>query len=128
MDWEERYLSDEELGNLMVQVEQQELVMAPPDLKESILGRVKESRTPQPARRDKKSEFRQYCIRVWTSVAAAVVLVFLLPAVSSRMERPPKKENVLMQVFGGSNIFDSDDVFHFFDNNGGREYETETKE
>ena len=89
------YISDEELEQLICQVEQEELVAAPPDLMEEILAAAgvteKEQETPQivevktPVSR--KKEFYAYCFRVITSVAAAVVLVFLLPELSDWMER-----------------------------------------
>ncbi len=70
------YISDDELERLINQVEQEELVAAPPDLMESIL---------ESAGKTKKKEFTGYCFRVITSVAAAVALVFLLPELTDRM-------------------------------------------
>lgn len=93
------YLSDCELEHLISQVEQDELVAAPPDLMEHIweaAGLVEESRqepsmvtaTTAPHRdmQTKKKEFYAYCFRVITSVAAAVALVFLLPEMTERIE------------------------------------------
>ena len=94
------YISDEELELLISQVEQEELVAAPPDLMESILlaaGLAKEhavaeenSLTAQKVVAVKKAvtrkkEFYAYCFRVVASVAAAVALVFLLPELTERM-------------------------------------------
>ena len=70
------YISDEELEHLMLQVEQEELVAAPPDLMENILARTEAAQ---------KREFYAYCFRVITSVAAAVALVFLLPGLTERI-------------------------------------------
>lgn len=70
------YLSDEELERLMNQVEQEELVAAPPDLMERILGAEQAAQ---------KKEFYAYCFRVITSMAAAIALVFLLPELTERM-------------------------------------------
>lgn len=88
------YISDEELERLIFQVEQDELVAAPPDLMESILEAAKNSGVQEelstakvvllPAV-ERKKEFRVYCFRVITSVAAAVALVFLLPELTNRM-------------------------------------------
>lgn len=75
------YISDEKLEQLICQVEQTELVSAPPDLEETILeaaGLVPESIRIKPKASGKK-EFYAYCFRVISSVAAAVALVFLLP-------------------------------------------------
>lgn len=78
MKKEFNYISDEDLEQLMLQVEQNELVAAPPDLMERIL---------ETAGRMKKKEFYAYCFRVITSVAAAIALVFLLPELSAQMRR-----------------------------------------
>ena len=75
------YISDEELEQLICQVEQEELVTAPPDLAENILKAVTEVKP----KTSKKKEFHAYCFRVITSVAAAVALVFLLPELTERM-------------------------------------------
>ena len=70
------YISDDELERLILQVEQEELVAAPPDLMESILAKSTATR---------KQEFYAYCFRVITSVAAAIVLVFLMPGLTGRI-------------------------------------------
>ena len=102
MDENRNYISDEELEQLICQVEQEELVAAPPGLMESILAAVELEETrvmaektglppakivgvKEPAAR--KKEFYAYCFRVVTSVAAAVALVFLLPELSVWMEQ-----------------------------------------
>lgn len=88
------YISDEELERLMAQVEQEELVAAPPDLMESILeaaefsGAREELSTAKViplSAAERKREFRAYCFRVITSVAAAIALAFLLPELTNRM-------------------------------------------
>lgn len=96
------YISDEELEQLICQVEQEELVAAPPDLMENILAaagleemRVMSEKTSLPTTKivsvkeiaARKKEFYAYCFRVVTSVAAAVALVFLLPELSVWMEQ-----------------------------------------
>lgn len=77
------YISDRDLEQLISQVEQNELVTAPPDLMESILEAV----VPVKSKKAKKKEFYTYCFRVVTSVAAAVALVFLLPEFLERLEQ-----------------------------------------
>ena len=85
------YISDDELERLICQVEQEELVAAPPDLMESILEVVEfeAGQIALPVAKGvasaRKKEFRAYCFRVITSVAAAVALVFLLPELTDRM-------------------------------------------
>ena len=83
MKEELNYISDEELEQLILDEEQNELVTAPPDLMDAVLAKLEEPkiRTVKTVAA-KKKEFYAYCIRVITSVAAAVALVFLLPEVS----------------------------------------------
>ena len=74
------YISDDELEQLIAQVEQEELVTAPPDLTDRILEATVKSSAAR------RKEFYAYCFRVVTSVAAAVALVFLLPQMTDRAE------------------------------------------
>ena len=103
------YISDDELEQLICQVEENELVTAPPDLMGSILEAAgftvgpevvplqKVTKAPVISAKSysaKKKEFTAYCFRVITSVAAAVALVFLLPELLGRMEpvgTPPQE-------------------------------------
>lgn len=77
------YISDAELEQLILQVEQEELVAAPPDL----LERIIDAAIPEKPMVIQKKEFYAYCFRVMTSVAAAIALVFLLPELLGRMEQ-----------------------------------------
>lgn len=106
MKFENTYLSDEELEQLILNVEQNELVAAPPDLLDEILAGVEvqqgdlkqmmgtQQEPVQEAIRqnrcseNKGKEFRRYCFRVVTSAAAAIALVFFAP----NMENAPKLE------------------------------------
>lgn len=83
MKEELNYISDEALERLILDVEQNELVTAPPDLMEEVLAKLEKQTIRQVKKPPvKKKEFYVYCVRVITSVAAAVALVFLLPEVS----------------------------------------------
>jgi len=102
------YISDEELEQLILQVEQEELVTAPPDLMENILhaSGVKAQFIEAKPKNSKKKEFYAYCFRVITSVAAAVALVFLLPQMTEWMgekvapdEKYSDKQKVAVTVF-----------------------------
>ena len=75
------YLSDEELELLIADVEQNDLVAAPPDMAEDIWNIICTSDIAdhKAVSKDKVREFRAYCFRVVGSVAAAVVLVFTVP-------------------------------------------------
>ena len=83
------YLSEEELEQLILQVEQSELVAAPPSLYEDCIqgGKISVQETLED-KREKAIEFRRYCFQVITSVAAAIAIVFGLP----HMEVKPKTE------------------------------------
>lgn len=74
MSMENRYFTDEELAALILEVEENELVSAPPEFAVDVVARI----TVQEEKK-KTIEFRRYCIRVLGSVAAAIALVFLMP-------------------------------------------------
>lgn len=76
MNEEIGYLSDEELDALIFRIEQNEQVMAPPCIKERLLYRTK----------NKKRDFRMYCFRVVASVAAAIVMLFMLPQIMGNID------------------------------------------
>lgn len=79
------YLTDEELNQLIADVEVNEMVSAPPDMAEEILMRLYmqsnnlSEMTKAKDRNAREKEFRLYCFRVITSVAAAIMLLFVMP-------------------------------------------------
>ncbi len=82
------YLSDEELDALIHEIEQGDLVMAPPDIKRNVLRRME----------NPKRAFVMYCFRVITSVAAAIAIMLLLPgAINGKQFNTeiPSREEVL---------------------------------
>lgn len=151
------YLSDEELEQLIAHIEQKELVAAPPDLMEDILGRMEVMLTsseevPEVRRgiteRQKIKEFRSYCFRVVTSVAATVAMIFLLPKLGNLqwtdvsatkqviLEEAvcPEREvlwkyttkeaflndtGIIRRTFGGTHIFDAEDRLNIFNGKNG---------
>lgn len=145
MKLENEYLSDEELEQLIGEVEQNELVTAPPELLDRIMAELEtvqesyyQEKQQSTASKNRIKEFRGYCFRVLTSVAAAIVMVFLLPELSKTQlpEMPIRKDMVesgkyatkeealadtgfLTQMLGGTNIFDSDNEFHIFNGKNG---------
>lgn len=117
---ENKYLSDEELEKLILDVEKEKLISAPPDLLENILSSVdvlEEKRLSEISRIEtkdaiteiskppeivdfaqKKSEFRKYCFRVVSSMAAAIALLILIPGISGIQEREiPSKASVVSE-------------------------------
>ncbi len=125
------YLTDEELEQLILEVEENELVAAPPDLFERIMEGLEVSKDK--ASKDKVKEFRTYCFRVLTSVAAAILIIFALPSLMDaqisdvpprqniivRKEYPTKEEvlhedSILQKAFGGNHIFNNDSELNIF--------------
>lgn len=101
MNMEKEYLSDEELYALIDEVEQNDMVMAPPDIKDEIMAEIEQNekekqKAPVPIadKRNSQREFARYCLRVLTSVAAAIVMAFLLPEFTAleTTEIPTKQE------------------------------------
>lgn len=145
MKWENEYLSDDKLQQLILEVEQNELVEAPPDLIDNIMESMESERRndiqalkTENIPNSKVKEFRRYCFRVVTSVAAAVLIIFVQPElqntqlsdVPARQEliAPAKYANkeealsdmgILMQAFGGTNIFDKEHNFPVFNGENG---------
>lgn len=120
------YLMDEELNQLIADVEKYDLVAAPPDLAAGILSCLEDDQ--QKEELIKVKEYRSYCLRVWTSVAAAIVMVFLLPKLMNIQQTNEgifTKGNLFGQVsifgelFNGSNIFDQKNSFNLFDEGNG---------
>ena len=105
MKLEPNYLSDEELENLIVDIEEHDLVSAPPELLNQVLSVIEDSKPyiqnaiPFDIQRKKTIEFRKYCFQVITSVAAAIVLVFLFPTSiqTQKLELPsiPSKDIIM---------------------------------
>lgn len=133
MKTEITYLSDEELEQLISTVEQQELVAAPPELMDRILESVEKSQEGNQSQNNNVKEFRSYCFRVLTSVAAAIAIVFLIPGLQSiQLPEIPEKQTtvvsdkyatkeeassddrILTRTLGGVNIFDNNNRFKIF--------------
>ena len=120
MKLDQNYLSEEELEALIADIEKHDLVQAPPDLLNQILYTIEKSEPHIVSlenssktcnttslldnnlcyiQKKKTVEFRRYCFQVITSVAAAIVLVFLLPT-SMQMQKSellsiPSKDIIL---------------------------------
>ncbi len=121
MKKEVEYLTDTELEDLIRMVEQKELLTAPPDLKEQILGTLGEENI---------IAFKRYRFRVLTTVAAAVLVIFLLPGLESSQQHRPYEEvrqsryatkeealndnGILNTLLGEVNIFADNNKFNLF--------------
>ena len=107
------YLTDEELEQLISDVETEGLMMAPQSLMDDVMEQIKrtedvtkESQSDdsylEPTKvidfEQRRKEYRRYCIRVMSSVAAAIAFVFLyLGGMDVQTEIIPSKESVMMQ-------------------------------
>ncbi len=81
------YLSEEELLKLISDIENEDIVKAPPDILENILSQVQAEGTDKPPASEQKEislierrrYFIKYCLRTALSAAAAIALTFSLP-------------------------------------------------
>ena len=94
MKKEYEYLSDEELNKLIADVETEGLAVAPESIEDKVFSYVdrKEQKNSQ---RTKKADFYRYCFKVWGAVAAAILLLVLLPAVRGPRESFASREDVI---------------------------------
>ena len=91
------YLSDEELNKLIADVEDEGLYEAPADLEDKVIYTLVE-------RQKKKTlSFAAYCVRVGFGVAAAIILLAIVPSIPAytpkevypQTEDVPSREEVL---------------------------------
>ena len=92
------YLTDAELECLISEIELQEMIVAPPDLQEHILEIVESKKTAvrtgkEQNLNDKLVEYKRFRFRVLTTVAAAVLMVFLLPRIESLQQPEAQFQN-----------------------------------
>lgn len=81
------YLSEEELLKLISDIENEDIVKAPPDILENILSQVQAEGTDKPPASEQKEislierrrYFIKYCLMTALSAAAAIALTFSLP-------------------------------------------------
>lgn len=126
------YLTDTELENMICQIEENELVKAPPDLSEHLLKVLEQ---------EKIMEFRRYRFRVLTTAAAAILVVFLFPGFENKRMDTEKRSFLFRQemmteermqpnelpvqnklsdvtmleaLFGGTHIFADNSRFNLF--------------
>lgn len=107
MSMENKYLTDEELTALILEVEENEFVSAPPEFVADVMAKI----TAQENKR-KTIEFRRYCIRVIGSVAAAVALVFWMPSVEPKeMEEMPSRQELIGETITREEALDDRTFF-----------------
>lgn len=96
------YLTDEQLEKLMQSLEQQELY-APAHLKESVFDKLHENQ--KKAKRQKEISFGMYTFRMVAGMAAAILVLFLVPIenvekTTSKIEERWTKTNEALDDFG----------------------------
>lgn len=134
------YLTDTELDILIQEIEQSELVFTPPDLQDQIMEAWNQEMHALEERkaRERVIEYKRYRFRVMTTVAAAVLVVFLIPRLESLRQQeiesaqPLMKQEVVMKsryetkedalndsgvletMLGGVNIFADNSKWNLF--------------
>jgi len=93
------YLTDIELESLIQEIEKSELVSTPPDLQDQIMEAWNQEMHVLEERkaREKVIEYKRYRLRVMTTVAAAVLVVFLLPRLESLQQQEIESAQPLMK-------------------------------
>jgi len=93
------YLTDTELDNLIQEIEKSELVSTPPDLQDQIMEAWNQEMhaLEEQKAREKVIEYKRYRLRVMTTVAAAVLVVFLLPRLESLRQQEIESAQPLMK-------------------------------
>ena len=132
------YLTEKDLESLVLELEQGELVSAPPDMLDDILDRL-EQETPERQMRKRQEKivaYKRYRFQVLTTVAAAVLAVVFLPKLADLQQqkkdfvehkyeyeiqvRYETKEEalndrgLLEKVLGGENIFKDNSRWNLF--------------
>lgn len=106
------YLSDEELSKLISDVEQNDMVMAPPDMLGSILAQIDVKMSEgeksnitvladRKASKDAIVDFNHYRARVIASVAAVVAAVMIVPEIAGAI---PQDISVVEDGRGRSSV------------------------
>lgn len=132
------YLTDKDLESIVLELEQSELVPAPPDMLSEILDTLEQKTLERKTqtKQEKIIAYKRYRFQVLATVAAAVLAVFLLPKFANlqRQEKDfvehkyefelrnryeTKEEalndkGLLEKVLGGVNIFADNSKFNLF--------------
>ncbi len=95
MTTDKNYLSDEELNALIAETESEGLVQAPKGLHAEVISRI--DRNPAPSHKESKTEFYTFTYKVVLSVAAALLLMTLLPRTIDTTRPVPSREEVLRE-------------------------------
>ena len=95
MTFNKDYLSDEELSALIAETESEGLVQAPKGLHAEVMKKI--DRDPAASQKERKADFYKFTYKVVLSVAAALLLMVLLPRTIDTRRPVPTKEEVLKE-------------------------------
>ena len=123
MKAEKLYLSDEELDALVMEIEADGLIPAPPDMEEAVLAKIaagSAARRPRP-KRSPAAELWRYSLQVSAAVAAAILLMFTAPSWDAmRPETAPGRgEGRLLETLFQAHETEQSLWDTIFDHNGG---------
>ena len=95
-------MTEEELLSFIDQIEQQELIPAPPDLEDRILQKLEQDciSFPTTKRNSKQQNYPLYCFKVMAAMAASIVLLFSIPYLKEQLivSEIPSKEALLSAI------------------------------
>ena len=95
MTFNKDYLSDEELNALIAETESEGLVQAPNGLHAEVISRI--DRNPARSQKERTADFYKFTYKVVLSVAAALLLMTLLPRTIDARRPVPTREEVLKE-------------------------------
>lgn len=95
MTFNKDYLSDEELSALIAETESEGLVQAPKGLHAEVMKRI--DGNPAASQKERMADFYRFTYKVVLSVAAALLLMVLLPRSIDTRRPVPTREEVLSQ-------------------------------
>ena len=95
MTFNKDYLSDEELSALIAETESEGLVQAPKGLHAEVMKRI--DGNPSRSQKEMRADFYRFTYKVVLSVAAALLLMTLLPRTIDTRKPVPTREEVLSQ-------------------------------
>ena len=87
------YLSDEELNKLIDEIEQEGETVAPYSIEETVLSYLDKKRE----KKTTKISYYVYCMKVSVSIAAAILMMVLLPYFKNNGTSLPSKKDVMEQ-------------------------------
>ena len=140
-----KYLTDTDLESMILELEQNDMVPAPPDLKDRIMEVLEKETTTLKEQKEQSSqekiiEYKRYRFRVLTAVAVSVLVVLWLPKFENLQQektdflKPLQKQEHVIQnryetkeealndsgmletLLGGVNIFADNNKLNLFRN------------